>query len=438
MADVQTSMYSLANQTNPTEDYQKALTASVDRQAQGMNLSTLANQTTTAGQQFQDQQVQRQALQQNTDQSGNLNKPSAIAQIAKQNPLMAKNLDKMLNQYGIDGAAQHAETMQDFFAHATPQDYAQRKQDLISKGFNEAEGLPEVYVPQVQRQGLLGSASGSQQVEMLKNQASMQNARDLEMIKEGVVPPEHEDNLYNRYGSDKTSGKEENPHLIPANHLPPQAQGLQPGQSIPFGKRDLEAQKMAQADLGARQAGDNYKIANNDLLAAQKVSAVLTPYEKDFSKFPNKLFPSLNAEVAKISGGAAPTAEQLKSMDPNNIPEKWANFKSFITGNPQDMNNAEIVQMYKNYVDDLKQKSMANIATHYKSSEDVGQRAGMSAQTLAALKKSHAEELDHLANGYQSNPQASAHPQDSVAIQWAKQNPGPKADAILKANGVNE
>lgn len=30
----------------------------------------------------------------------------------------------------------------------------------------------------------------------------------------------------------------------------------------------------------------------------------------------------------------------------------------------------------------------------------------------------------------------ASHPQDSQAIAWAKANPGPKADAILKANGV--
>ena len=69
------------------------------------------------------------------------------------------------------------ERMNHFFANATPENYPEEKQKLINEGFKEASQLPEVYIPSVQQRGLIGTATGAQQMEMIKNQAVMQNAK---------------------------------------------------------------------------------------------------------------------------------------------------------------------------------------------------------------------------------------------------------------------
>lgn len=400
MADVSTSMFNFAGGPKPEDvstSYQKGLTDSMNRQAQGLNLSQLANETTSANQAFQDQQAQRQALQQNVDATGKLDQPAAIAQLAQQNPVAAKGLDKMLNQYGIDGAAQHADIMQDFFAHATPQDYAQKKQELLDKGINEAQGLPKVYIPSVQQRGLLSSATGAQQVDMIKSQATMKNQLQQEMIKKGIMP-DLSDNPYNKYGSDKTNGEEANPHLVSGLNLPPAMRGLKPGETIPQSDKDLAAQKIYDDSLSSRKLNDPaYATAGSNLLAVNNAMSVFNKY-KDLNKLSTQDQHIVAGEAAKaIKGGASPTQDEVDALLPQNLQSKGADFWAKISSKPVPTNNAEFYQGLKDYFGDLKENSMNAIQSAHASAEANAKAAGINKDSLAIKQAGQMKELRGMA-----------------------------------------
>jgi len=413
------SILSASNLANPVEEYQKALTAGVDRQAQGMKLSQLANETTTNQQNFQDQQAARQAMQQNTDATGNLNQPEAIKQIARQNPLMAKKMDQMLNQYGIDGAAQHAEMLQEFAAHAGPEDYAQRKQALIDQGIKEAANLPDYYSQNTMQKLLMSSGSAAQQTEMIKNQAAMQNQRAMEYIKLGKVPPEADQNLYNIYGSHKLEGNEKNPHLIPSNHLPPGAEGLKPGDTIPGGELDRKALQEYDKSIGSRAQNDPaYPQAGSNLLAVSNAMAVFNKY-KDLNQINTNDQHILAMEGAKaMKGGASPTEDEVQALMPHNGKSMLAEGLSRVTGRPMPTNNAQHWEMMKDYFGKLRDDSVNTLKSAHDEAKQNAILQGANPNSVERRYRAGLQEIQSKAFGRGRNEKTAAFEPD--VMNYAK------------------
>lgn len=434
-----TSMYSLSNMVNPSEDYNAAYKGSINRQEQAMSLKNLAMEQKTKEQGFQDQQAMRQAAQQNVDQEGKFNAPAAIAQVTKQNPMAAMQLQKMVNQYGLEGAAQHAERAQQFFANATPESYAEQRKKMIDAGFDEFQKLPDVYIPSVMQRGLVGSSSAAQQMNMLQAQAQREMELNKTLIEKGYAPYLGQ---YDQYGLRKEATS--SPGIMPKNTkgnvyaLPPEIQGLKPGDIIPAGARDLKAQEIANDEIKSRAAGPDYTTAKNNLLAIKNAQSLINE-KANPDEITNSMIPLLASEAAKVTSGKAPTAEEMKHMTPENRNATAAKMLSWVTGNPEAANQGEYVEQMNKYLEDLKVNSLENIKAHNQSALDAGIRAGMSPKTAEAFKASKARELRDLAEPRKHEAKKTQlQSQDKAAIEWAIKNPGEKADAILRANGVKK
>lgn len=398
------NMYGLAfNPADIATDYKRNLTENMDRQASAMNLATKR-------QEFSDQQAQRQTLQQNVNpETGELNQDAAIKQFMPQNPVLAQKLKQNLNQMGIDGATQHAEMAQNALAGASqfqndPEGYKNWKNEMVGKGFPEFSHLPDVYIPSLMQNALVQNGTGAQKLEMIKTQAAQQNQRYMEMIKEfGVVPSNHQ-NFYNIFGSDKRSGDEANPHLVPNNNLPPQAQGLQPGDTIPMGKRDIEAQKAYDDALGARKQNDPaYATAGSNLLAVNNAMSIFNKH-KNLNDISTQEQHILAGEAAKaIKGGASPTQDEVDALLPGNVSSRGADLWAKISSKPAPTNNAEYYQSLKDYFGDLKQNSMSTIKTAHDYAAQTALARGISKQSLAIKQNAANKELQGLSN---NQPQA--------------------------------
>ena len=423
---------------NPTEDYNAAYKGSIQRQEQAMNLKNLAMEQKAKEQSFQDQQAIRKASRENVDpESGRFDATSAIAQVTKQNPMAAMQMQKMVNQYGIEGAAQHAERAQQFFANTTPENYAEQKQKMIESGFSEFQKLPDVYIPSVIQRGLVGSSSAAQQMSMLQAQAQREMEIRKVQIEQGIMPS---GGSYDQYGIPKAAEPIQGimPTKIKGNvgALPPEAKGLAPGAIIPAGKRDLKAQEIANEEIKGRAAGEDYKTAKNNLLAIKNAQSLINE-KANPDEITNSMIPLLAAEAAKVTSGKAPTEEEMRHMTPENRNAASARMLSWITGNPEAANQGEYIEQMNKYLNDLKINSMEAIQAHNRSALDAGIRAGMSPKTAESFKASKARELRDLSEPKKAEVKKSGlHPQDKQAIDWALKNPGPQADAILKANGV--
>jgi hypothetical protein len=436
---IETSMYDLKNMANPAEDYDKAYKGSIDRQEKAMSLKSLAMEQKAKEQGFQDQQAIRKASRENVDQFGQFNSQNAIAQVSKQNPMAAMQMQKMVNQYGIDGAAQHAERAQQFFANTTPENYAEQREKMIKSGFEEFQKLPDVYIPSVIQRGLVGSSSAAQQMSMLQAQAQREMEIRKVQIEQGIMP---NGGSYDQYGIPKAADPV--PGIMPTNFkgkvgaLPPEAQGLGPGAVIPAGKRDMKAQEMANDQLSKSAAGQDYTTAKNNLLAVKNAQSLVNE-AADPNEITNLMLPLLAVESAKLAAGKAPTAEEMSHMLPQNRLTAMAKSISYLTGQPEAANQGEFVEQLNKYLEDLKKNSVENIKAYHQSALDAGIRAGMSPKTAEAFKASKARELRDLSETRKNESKSSGiSQQDKQAIEWAKKNPGPQADAILKANGVKK
>ena len=430
-------MYDLKNMANPVESYDNAYKGSIDRQEKAMSLKNLAMEQKAKEQGFQDQQAIRQAAQQNVDQNGQFNAPAAISQVTKQNPMAAMQMQKMISQYGIEGAAQHAERAQQFFANTTPENYAEQRDKMIKSGFEEFQKLPDVYIPSVIQRGLVGSSSAAKQMSMLQAQAQREMEIRKVQIEQGIMPS---GGSYDQYGIPKAAEPVQG--IMPTNFkgkvgaLPPEAQGLGPGAVIPAGKRDLKAQEIANEQLNKSSGGQDYTTAKNNLLAVKNAQSLINE-KSNPDEITNLMLPLLAVESAKLAAGKAPTAEEMSHMLPQNRSTAMAKSISYLTGKPEAANQGEFVDQLNTYLEDLKKNSVENIKAHHRSALDAGIRAGMSPKTAESFKASKDRELRDLSESRKQESKGyGISQQDKQAIDWAKRNQGPQADAILKANGV--
>lgn len=434
---IDTSMYNLKNMANPAEDYNDAYKSSIDRQEKAMSLKNLAMEQKTKEQGFQDQQAIRKASRENVDpDSGRFDATKAIAEVTKQNPMAAMQMQKMVNQYGIEGAAQHAERAQQFFANTTPETYAEQRDRMIKSGFEEFQKLPDVYIPSVIQRGLVGSSSAAQQMSMIQAQLGREMEMRKATIEFGRVPIGVGE--VDQFGM-KTGNSPQYPAIGPKGKglmspMSPEANGLNPGDVIPMGKLDLRGQEMANEQLN--KAGQDFTTAKNNLLAVKNAQSLVNE-AADPNEITNLMLPLLAVESAKLAAGKAPTAEEMSHMLPQNRLTAMAKSISYLTGQPEAANQGEFVEQLNRYLEDLKKNSVENIKAYHQSALDAGIRAGMSPKTAEAFKASKARELRDLSETRKHESKSSGiSQQDKQAIEWAKKNPGPQADAILKANGV--
>ena len=168
--------------------------------------------------------------------------------------------------------------------------------------------------------------------------------------------------------------------------------------------------------------------AERDLYSADKAKSLINLYG-DPDKLSPQMVNTLVAEVAKISGGGAPTLEGMKALTPDTLSSQLAGVKQKLLNEPTPANAGAFVKQYGDYIDKLKDDAKKVISDKY--GRIIESRKGqLSPENYGALQ-------DQYLNRFAEKEAAAAHPQDSEAMAWAKANPSdPRAAAIMKANGM--
>lgn len=414
---VETSMYNLKNMTNPVENYDKAYKGEISNQEQALSLKNLAMDSKTKEQGFQDQQVMRKAMQQNVDPTtGNFDLDNAFIEVAKQNPMLARNMKMTVQKYGIDGAAQYAERMNKFWANTTPQTFLQDKQKLISEGYDEAKGLRDALLPSDKIKGLQNSSTAAQQMSLIQSQTQ----RDYDLAKSMV---EHSGRVpfmksYDQYGM--PIEQEQQPGIVPKGkntvfNVPPNAFGLKPGDIIPTSNFDRKAADAAAGELNSRAAGPDYTTAKNNLLAVKNAQSLINE-KSDPNEITNSMIPLLAAEAAKVTSGKAPTETELKEMTPQNRNAATAKMLSWITGQPEAANQGEFVEQMNNYLEDLKKNSVEVMQGHHNAAAARGNTYGWSKETEAKFKAANEKLIRDLSETKKHGQKSSGIPSGNVKV----------------------
>ncbi len=193
----------------------------------------------------------------------------------------------------------------------------------------------------------------------------------------------------------------------------------------------------ARGDKGTAQA-------MNDLYSASKAKGLVSLF-----KDPNNMTTSdvtlLQSEIAKIATGGVPAHAEMQALSNPTLQSKLAPIITAFTNEPTPANAGAFVNHYMQYVNQLgedarqqlSQRTGALIGTKNFSPDQLKRLQGM----VGRYAPSSPQQGSGLIGQQGSSPGApQPHPQDSQAIQWAKQNlnnpaMAQKAQAILKANG---
>ena len=207
-----------------------------------------------------------------------------------------------------------------------------------------------------------------------------------------------------------------------------------------------------QADVTAGKMGDdldphrgkagNFGLAGKKLMSAQAAQAI-------FDQYPDGNVPKAQthelalAAAGLISNGSAQSQSQINSMVPHSLVGDANGMAAWLTNDPRGSGQQAFIQNLKDSVN--REMELAN-----KQILDVQkQRLGKYASFIDRYPEKsgpilRAAKIDpqYIQNGQYAPPdaqpiQSTSHPQDSVAVQWAKNNLNdPRAKAILKANGI--
>lgn len=149
-------------------------------------------------------------------------------------------------------------------------------------------------------------------------------------------------------------------------------------------------------------------------------------------------------EMGKIATGGVPGEQGTKALLPDNLYTKVAQMKAWVTGHPNASaaDVSEYLQNNKDYINQV--RSIAGQALNsYRTNISKGYKHRVAPDDYQeavddyGLGGSPTQNAPQTTPAVSSGPVAQPHPQDSVAVQWAKNNPGdPRAQKILKLNGV--
>lgn len=414
---IETGMYSLSNQINPVKIAQEGQDLGVSREETGMKLQQLGMQTQQAKDAFNDQQAVRAAMKQNVDAQGNLDKHSAVVQIAQQNPLLAKQIDTQMMKSGVEGAAAHAERMQQFFANSTPETYAQDKQKLIDEGFQEAKQLPDIYVPSSMQRGLIASGTASQQMDIIKAQAQHEFELKKAALEKGIDYSGVGPSLYDIYGRNKLPGLNR----------------------IPGGEMDQKGLKIGTDELKARTEQSDYVTAQNNLLAGKNFMSLVN--KGDPNKMSNQQLTLAAAELGKMAASKSPTDSDMEHLTPENRFTMQAKWLSRISGKPEAANQGEFIEQMKEYAQDLIGNSAEVLRAHHKQAYDMALAGGASPETANRFSAANEQKVKSLigSKSQSQQKQPALTGDDKRAVDWARDNPKDDyAKQILKLHGLEK
>lgn len=249
-----------------------------------------------------------------------------------------------------------------------------------------------------------------------------------------------------------------------------------------FDLRNKELGAKLQATRGDKSAKEAEKLAENfakDLDPSRartgefgKVEARKNAAERAavlFKQYPDLNIPAIQTRELStavgnlLSGGSGGAVTQINELVPSSLQGDANKIASWVTGNPRGLEQQQFIHSLKDTVE--REQSLAN--------EQIGKYIRRKTAGYEKLKKTDPEAYNRIlqanlvdygltpdqleglggpapqqqrglmmgqGGGLIPSAQAATpqpHPQDNVAVQWAKSNPNdPRAKAILQANGV--
>lgn len=169
--------------------------------------------------------------------------------------------------------------------------------------------------------------------------------------------------------------------------------------------------------------------AEKDLYAVNKVDSLLKIYP-DPNKMPEAQVNLLISEIGKIASGGVPTGHEMEALKPGSAESKLQALYGKLTNQPTPANAAAYLKEFKKYNSALKNDATKVIKDKY------GRVIESSKKQLGG--DNYKQLQDQYLNRFDAEKENS-HPQDSEAVQWAKDPKNaqdPRAAAILKANGL--
>jgi hypothetical protein len=376
------SMYNLANGFKPEDiatSYQKGVTTGLDQTAKGLANDQMALQNQASQQAFNDQQAGRQAMKNNviTDENGNsvLDKNGVFNELLKTNPETAFHLRNAIEKHGLEETANMNEVMKNFYSQATPENWSQKRQALISSGHPEAETLPDVYVPTLVQHGLISTIGAQPQIDMMMKNREMATQMLAKAYEKGVEP---DPRLYEMAGMPKSAGGQSQ-------------SGRRPGESVPTGERDIKAMEAASKKEDTSRTPQVVQIAQNNLLAAKNLKDALD--YPDMNKIPTSAIPVIAAEMGKLTSGKAPTQDELEHMTPDNLASRYAGVLSKYLSRPVPANQGEFFQYVKDYANHITNNSVQKVRNYHRTIENQAAPEGAARESVERMRNDHIDSL---------------------------------------------
>ena len=210
-------------------------------------------------------------------------------------------------------------------------------------------------------------------------------------------------------------------------------------QSADQDKAYTEATKAMQSFRGNKAVQNASEALRNSDSAMALINSKADP-----NSFTNEQYNTIVAEMAKIATGGAATEGSIHDAKASSLQSKAAAFMQSVSGKPTPAQMGEFIAQNKEYLQHLNDVNHKYV-DDYRRQIGKGFKHRLSADDYQELQNDNFPDRAPGAGnmGPAQTPGAAGptppppHPQDSVAVQWAKNNLNdPRAKAILKANGI--
>lgn len=167
--------------------------------------------------------------------------------------------------------------------------------------------------------------------------------------------------------------------------------------------------------------------AEKDLYSVGKTDSLFKLYP-DLDKIPDAQKNLIIQEVAKVATGGVPPGHEINALDPNTPEAKLQKLWGQAVNQPQGAGLGAYLKELKKYTTVLGSDAQKVIQDKY-------------GRVIESSKKQLGDDnykalQDQYINRF-NPPETKVHPEDSKALDWAKNNPNdPRAAQILKVNGI--
>jgi len=372
---------------------------------QAMTLKDLATKSRMQDQAFADQQALRDAYNSNvvTDETGtHVNSAGVLSSLGKSGhadlvPKMQQSIQKM-DLANLQAHMQKAKMGIQLMGSANDQSsWSAALRKAEGMGLIKSGEIPEQYDPKLKHSLMMSELSAADQLGFeIKNRGL-----DIEEKKAKAT----EDLASARFGENR------------ANQIDKMAQAL---------KKDLDPDAARSGNFG--QISARYQ-------SGQRMKTLINAF--DGGNLPPQQMEELALGMANMIAGSSGTARsQVEALVPSSAMRDAQSFKQWLMNEPMGANQQKFVQMMGHTVD--REMNLAN------EQLNTIRRKRLSAHER--FRKTAPDQYANMVGEYGMNPDGTPiqsapanvqpHPQDSVAVAWAKANPkDPRAAKILQLNG---